>query len=584
MAESIYQYAAPPFAFGAIDDVEPFAFVIDTGVDALNLGGHEGLALLMAASPLDPSSIVSTPAPPWPLGDVESYAPLTFSWQGAAPTIYPAATIGRSSTPDDTPANTYVPAKLNGAINFGASLFGGADPLAPGGTGIGVLELLDPDGELDYMLGYNWDNAPIYLRRGATTANFADWPVVASLTGAGILAGPQKKEIRLRDQGWHLEQAELHGLRYGGTGGSDGDARLVGVVKPYCVGYVFNITPVQIGTTLLCYQVSCSSVAAITAVRDGGQALSVGSDYATYALLASATVAPGTYATCLAAGLFRLGSSPVYGITCDVTGDADVVLGQNGPTTRGQIARRIVTRIGAFRLDDTSQIDFPALAAFESRQPAPVGWFWDRAISKAEALDEIMRGCLGWWCMRLGGVFSLGQVEDPTLVSPTLILSFPAADVGERRVGEPQITDWLPPRRATYVSFRRNYTQQDQSQLAAAVSQADAAIYGAEERFSTAFDQWTANAYPNASVVYVGNSGYRDQADSDAEAARQGQLLKVPRCRYSVPVIMDPVADAVGRNTRVDNFNRLGFGAARQLLCCGTNATAGPFLQVDLWG
>ena len=584
MGDPIYQYGAPPFPFGAIDDVEPFAFVIDVGVDALNLGAHEGLSLLMVATPFDPASFVSIPGPPFPFGDVDSYVPLSFSWQGVLGTIYPAATIGRSSSPDDTPANTYVPAKLNGALNFGLSLFGGADPAAAGSTGLGVLELADPDGELDYLLGYNWDNASILLRRGDSTAKFADWPVVATMTGAGILADPQKKEIRLRDLGWQLRNAELHGLRYGGTGGADGDARLAGIVKPYCVGYVFNITPVQIGTTLLCFQVSCSSVAAITAVRDGGQALAAGADYATYALLAAATVAPGTYATCLAAGLFRLGSSPVVGTTCDVTGDADTIDGQPGPTVRGQIARRIVTRLGSFRLNDNTQIDFPALAAFVSRQPAPVGWYWAQPISKADALDEIMRGCLGWWCIRLNGVFSLGQVEDPTLVSPTLVLSFPAAGVGERRVGEPQMTDWLPPRRATYISFRQNYTVQEQSQLAAGVSQADAAIYGAASRFSAAFDQWTANAYPGGAAVYVANSGYRDQADSDAEAARQARLLMVPRYRYRVPVIMDPTSDAAGRNTRIDNFNRLGFGAAKQFLCCGTDATAGPYLQVDVWG
>ena len=143
-------------------------------------------------------------------------------------------------------------------------------------------------------------------------------------------------------------------------------------------------------------------------------------------------------------------------------GDVDVIDGQNGPTTRGQIARRIVTRMGAVRLNDATQSDFPALAACASRQPAPVGWYWNAPINKADALYEVMRGCLGWWCVRLNGLFSLGQIEDPALVSPTLILSFPAAGVGERRVGEPQMTDWLPPRRATYIGFRQNYTVQGQ--------------------------------------------------------------------------------------------------------------------------
>ena len=74
---------------------------------------------------------------------------------------------------------------------------------------------------------------------------------------------------------------------------------------------MFNIPPVQINATGLIYQVSCSSVLAIDAVRDGGAALAVSADYGTYDLLAAATVAPGAYATCIALGLFRLGSAPV---------------------------------------------------------------------------------------------------------------------------------------------------------------------------------------------------------------------------------------------------------------------------------
>lgn len=71
-------------------------------------------------------------------------------------------------------------------------------------------------------------------------------------------------------------------------------------------------------------------------------------------------------------------------------------------------------------------------------------------------------------------------------------------------------TAMRPPRRATYIGFRQNYTVQNQSQLATSVTQVDAAIYGAPVRFSTAFDQWTANAYPGAVVVYIAHTGYRD--------------------------------------------------------------------------
>ena len=581
MGDIVYGYG-PPFPFGSIDWPTPFAFPHYQGVDPLNLGSHEGLAYLLSGSPFD-SALSTTLQLPLPFGEADYPTPMQFAYAGRAPTIYPAATIGRSSSPTDTPANTYVPPKLKAGLNYAMALFAGADPMSAGSAAIGVLELIDPDGELDGLLSLGWDGAPLTLSRGDPTAAFSTWSVVANVSAAGILYDQRKKEIKLRDLAWQLNAAPLHGIRYGGTGGVDGDATLVGRIKPYAVGTFSGATPVQIGASLLCYQVSCSSVSAFTAIKDGGNPLTFDGDDPDYATLAAATITLGHYRTCKALGLFRLGGAPTFIVTVDGIGDADTLNGLATPSTRAQIARRIATGRGSVRLDDATQIDSAAYVALENRQSGACGYYWDGEITKGAALTEVMSGCLGWWLMRLTGQLALGQIEDPALSTPYLSLSFPASGAGEIRLGEPSMTDFQVQRRATYVGWSRNYTPLQTNQIAGIVAQADAAILMAVARYASSQDAWVANSYPTSPAVYV-NGNFALLADAQVEGDRQQALMRTRRERWQVPVVIDPLADVVGRVVNIANFNRFGFGASKNFLCVGITANSGPTITLELWG
>ena len=420
MAELYYLRTAPPYPFGSAPRDEPRAFLLYAGVDPLNLGAHEGQGYYIAMTPFDAALTLDIPAPPFPFGSNDRRTPRNFTTQGKAVTIYPAATgnVARSSASADTPASTWIGGYLSGRFNYEISIFAGADPTQGGSATLGILELEDPAGDLDDLRTLGWDSAPLELRRGDPEALLSTFTIVAKLTTAGLRYNTRKKEILLRDLAYTLTRAELHGLRYGGTGSADGDAALASRIKPYCVGSVFNIPPLLINATGLIYQVSCSSVLGIDAVRDGGTALTFATDYATYALLAAATVSAGQYATCLALGLFKIGATPVYIITADVRGDNDTLNGIAYPHTRAHIARRIATGRGSIKLYDPIDIDGTAFEYLEQRQTATLGYFWDGEITKAEALAEVMAGCLGWWTMRLDGTLAIGQLEDPAGVAP----------------------------------------------------------------------------------------------------------------------------------------------------------------------
>jgi hypothetical protein len=163
-------------------------------------------------------------------------------------------------------------------------------------------------------------------------------------------------------------------------------------------------------------------------------------------------------------------------------------------------------------------------------------------------------------------------------------MSYPVPGSGEARLGSPSIAATLPPRRATFVGWSRNYTPQPASQLALGLTASEVQRFGQETSWASAADLWTANAYPTSPAVFVGAANYRDEADARAEARRQQLLWSRPRSLYAVPATIDPFADVVGRKARVDNANRLGWGAAKRLFCCGLDAAESATSTLKMWG
>lgn len=97
-------------------------------------------------------------------------------------------------------------------------------------------------------------------------------------------------------------------------------ARARGAVGGYVHGRGLNIVTESIDDVLLIYRIRGRDFTQIVDVRDGGIALLCDGDDLTVERLAEAVISPGHYRTCLAAGCFRLGGSPVFPVTADVWG------------------------------------------------------------------------------------------------------------------------------------------------------------------------------------------------------------------------------------------------------------------------
>ncbi len=92
------------------------------------------------------------------------------------------------------------------------------------------------------------------------------------------------------------------------------------VRDPVVIDKVFNLRAVLINPFDLTYRINNGPLLQIPAVYDGGVELSNDGDVRTPALLAAADILPGSYLTCRACGVFRLGAPGAGVITADAYG------------------------------------------------------------------------------------------------------------------------------------------------------------------------------------------------------------------------------------------------------------------------
>ncbi|NQW50916.1 MAG: DUF3380 domain-containing protein [Rhodospirillales bacterium] len=131
---------------------------------------------------------------------------------------------------------------------------------------VGEIVLIDPDGELDYLLAYVWDGAPLTVKRGVRGAALSTFETVARFTAKALIHDLDEKRIALRDLGWPL-QGPLHSDYYTGAGGLEGDDSLKGVWKPWALGYNFNAEPRLLNSQYQIFQWSLTSSSAVSAFK-----------------------------------------------------------------------------------------------------------------------------------------------------------------------------------------------------------------------------------------------------------------------------------------------------------------------------
>lgn len=428
-------------------------------------------------------------------------------------------------------------------------------------TNAGGITLVNT-GRLDALYGYGFSGRPFTLREYGEGQDPSTAPAVARGVLAGLGDGAALTEIalRLRDPLAAL-QVPLLTARYAGTTTdgtlltAEGDADLKDELKPLTLGNVANATPKLVNPFRLVYQVSVAAVASI-AVFDGGVPLTSGGDHPTLSALLGATIAPGSFATCLALGLFRLGGTAVYGITADV-----LEAGAAGERSAARVAARMLARLGLTY--DTDSFD-----ALDADAPAEVGLF---VSDESEALDLVQRvlGSVGAWLVPTSqGVLRAVRLEAPA--------GEPVTTLGLRELGPN--TSFTPsaaaasegrgvPAWSVVLQYGRSWTVQDAGGLAGNVGTSRKAFVTEEWRKATAQDASVKTAHPLAPELTF-ETLLVDAADAATEAARRLALWKVRR-----DVIVADLAAGLARRELGDivaiTMPRLGYDAGRLFVVRG---------------
>jgi hypothetical protein len=453
---------------------------------------------------------------------------------GTLATFY-VATEQYATQPTDSPASTsFDPCVIDpgslGIHTFGDGRTGGTTKLSAGD-----ITLANADGHLDNWLNYSFDGRLIVIRSGPVGAAYpAGFTTVFTGTMESLEVDWSTIIMRLRDKQMVFTLPVLT-TTYGGTNvlpaGIDGTvADILGKVKPRVLGKVFSIAPEFVNTSKLIYQCNDGPVASVNGVYDKGAALTAGADYATNALLQATAPSAGTYSTCLAEGLIRLGSSAAGQITLDVTQGVT-----SAANTVGQLVKALALSAGL----TSGEIATADVVALDSLNSSVVGIYINDNSTFQANMDLLLASVGGYMGFDSTGVLRIGVLTTPTGTPVVTIQEYDIqSETGLTRVVPKD--SGIPIYRTT-LNHSKVYTVQ-KTDLAGAVSDASRAFLGLEYRAAKAEDLSVKTMWKLAGEETT-DTLLTSAVDAATEAARQLNVFKVRRDIYDCPISADIFAN-----------------------------------------
>lgn len=253
---------------------------------------------------------------------------------------------------------------------------------------IGDAIISNPDGALDYLItDYTLTGGSIKAWLGEPNDDSDEWALLYEATIDEVEATRKEIRISITTIADQLERS-LQLRKYSGGGGYNGDSTVAGRLRPTAWGECYGVDPVLFDTANRVYQVHDGQMQSIDAVMEGGLPYVFTADFADYDALIAASLATGEYATCLAYGLFRIGTTLaglVYPLRVNLKGDAR---GSGYVSSTGDILYRLA-RDRAF---------LPALsidvASFNGLPRGRVGYYTNGTtdLSVASVFDALLGG------------------------------------------------------------------------------------------------------------------------------------------------------------------------------------------------
>lgn len=492
---------------------------------------------------------------------------------GGTPTVYRYGTQSYATTPADTPANTYYDGRVQQPGLVKRDMF--ASNQTTGGTqiGFGVVELVNTDGALDGLIDQAFDGQKIAIHRGEAGAAFSTFTPLLSATMDQPTLTVGAVTFRLRDYLYALDVA-LQPHKYAGTNslpsGAEGVATdIKGHPKPLLWGKVYNISPPQVNTSKLMYQVNDGAVNSITAY-DKGVALTAGTAHASYAALEGASPTAGTIDTYLAGGLFRLGSTPTGQVTADVAQTASAA-----NHTAAQIIKAVALSVGL------TNINASDVTALDTAQSAELGIWIDAESKPLDVIEQIKLSVGAYVTIDATGYLRMGILAAPS-GSPVTTLD-DRSNLSVDLVASADTERGIPAWRVN-LGYRLMRTTQQPNELAGAVTQARVSEVGVQYRQTVASDAAVKTVWPLAPEINR-DSLMVDATAAATEAARLLAIYKVRRQFYTVTADIE-AAGALDLNQCVTlQYSRFGLSGGKLLRVLGLQPDYSlNRITLTLWG
>ncbi len=500
---------------------------------------------------------------------------------GTGVVTLPFATQGFVTKPADTPASTYYDGRILQPANVQRFIFEGSATYGSSKVGYGEAVLVNVDGELDYLIDYGFDGRVIVITLGTIHERDAGVPVWTTVI-TGTMEQPEfswdRVTIRVRDRQFELE-LPIQRAKYAGNNalpnGLEGVTDLKGKPKPILYGYGYVLPVPLVNTAKSVYQISNGAINSITAVYDKGAALTPGTNYATSALLLASVPAVGGYNTCLAEGLFMLGSGATGLITCDA------IEGVNAAArTTAQILKAMLLSAGIASGDITSA----DVTALDTANSAEVGYWsgYDQEVSFLTAMDEVANGIGAWYGVNRLGKFRMGQIIVPTGTAVTTLTTLEILKID--RVAATDEGRGVPAFRVNF-GYKKYYAKQE-TDIAGAVTQAVRAQLREEYRRVADTDSAVLTTHLLAPEMSF-QSLLVDATAAATECTRRLTQYKTRRDRIEARVALDADLAAsldLGAIVTVQ-VPRFGFTAGKKFLVIGLRTDLlGGKLDLTLWG
>jgi len=474
--------------------------------------------------------------------------------------------------PSDTPANTaFDPSLIDpGAIGihaYGDGRTGGATRLE---TGEIILD--NTDGQYDAWLNYSFDGRPVVIRSGSGGSYPASYSVLLVATVESLDASPGQVIVKIRDKQLLFDTPVLTSV-YGGTNslpnGLDGlPTDLKGKRRPRAWGKVFNVTPPQVNTSRLIFEVgACNSV---DAVYSNGAALAAGAVYTTQADMDGNAPAAGQFRAWPAGGYFRIGMFAGEQITADVTQGATAA-----DRTVGQVLKRISASAGI----TSAELSNADVTTLDQLNSAEVGIWIDDDTTVASALDMISASIGAWYGFDPAGVLRMGQLTAPAGQAVLTLHDYDILSLERRAPSDNGVPAW----RAT-VNHSRCFTVQTSGLAGSAAARAG--FVGQERRSVNADAPDVKTQWLRAGELSVDTLLVSDVA-AQAEVTRLLSLYRVRRDVFEVSIDVSVLASSALRMMDVVNVfhPRFGLSSGRLLRAIGISFNlAAKTVILSLWG